>query len=158
MVVQGKKGKATVKFIDKKQALSFHLVAKAAPGRAEAEAAEEQAELDAELAEQRAERRRRRGLEPHEESKSDDEGDDEDEDSFIPPPKPDDRVNLLNLAAEAEGIETRAVRQARKAAKETKQQQFYLQPNFRPGSNVRRAADRGHTRCVKMTYTFSLYH
>lgn len=134
---QGKK-KHIVKFIDKKQAISFHLVARAAVGgEEEEEQNEEQAELDYELAQQRADRRRALGLAPNEECKGEEEEEEEAEESFIPPPQPDDRINLLNMAAEAEGIETRAVRQARKAAKESKQQKFYLQPNFRPGSNVR---------------------
>lgn len=114
------------------------MVAKASPGDDGAdEVDEEQEELDRELAQQKAERRKAMGLASHEEMKGeDDDEEDEDEGSFIPKEQPDDRINILNLAAAAEGIETRAVRQAKKLAKETKQQQFYLQPNFKPGSNV----------------------
>lgn len=154
----GKK-KTTVKFIDKKKAISFHLVAKAAPGYnaalARAEEEEERLELRRELAQQRREDRARAGLEPEpeneqwEEEGDHDEHDDDEEESKQAGGKPDDRLDLLNLAAAAEGIETRAVRQARKAAKEQERlalegdrsQKFYLQPSFRRGGPTELPAD-----------------
>jgi len=127
----GKK-KVKVKFIDKKKAISFHLVAKADQGDLDSDGYDsEQAELERELREQRREERRAAGLPDEEEEENAGSSS-----SAAAASTSDGRIDLLDMAAEAEGIETRAQRQARKAAKETSKQKFFLQQNIRPGQQA----------------------
>ena len=114
----GKK-KTKIKFIDKKNAISFHLVAKADHTEGSSDSESEQAELDREL---KAQRDEERGAKPR--GRDDDEEEEEEVDT---------RINLLNLAAAAEGIDTRAERLKKKALKASSSQKTYLQPDRIPG-------------------------